>query len=798
MANIKAVIRQQKLSVTVPRLVSDTVNYMGISLKTDNTWAGYTIVCFLTKINNIAENKQIGLWFVTQDENLATYQSPPFSLSAGLWEIWFMGTIYNAPYSVLRRITTEPQIIEVGDTGYMGSEMTEEQLNLATQAYQEAYEVWSAWKNGELIGPPGPQGEPGPDDYILVQESQPTSVSNAVWIKPSGDVIELATQEDIENITDGLVEKFSTSENYSSGKYVLYQNKIYQYITDHTAGAWDSSEVEEAVLCDKMTELEHVVDGYNNNVAPEFSENISYVSGEYVLHNGILYKFITNHAAGSWSNEDVNIDMIAPNISNIYDELSTTPIEDYISRYNITIGEGVSSSTGEIVYGDNYARSEYIDTRNSTAFALIGNNAINYCLYDENKSYISGYTSPGQTVKTLPNNAKYIIFTARPERIEDIKVHLYDANTLISTIEDDLTTIKSYNLEKLSFDERDYIDTDYISKFSVINNETVDSNTGEFNASTAGSRSDYIELLNANAIAFTGDTIINCVFFDINKNYVSGTTSTGNTINVPITSKYVIFSARTTKINNVAVHLYNAYGYMREALPWCRNMHINWIGDSIIAGSDFDEIVCDTLNIYKDSDYGIGGSTIALKEDGTDTRNAICVRYTEMSNDADIIGVSAGTNDFEYAWCPIGTIDDPDDGTSNNTFYGALKTLCKGLIDKYPTKVIFFTTPIKRAQPFESGNGGTYTPNGQMLTPFSKNKYGKTLMDYANIIKEVCGYYSIPVLDMYSESLLNPHIASQQSLFDSALTHPNSTGKKIMARRVSGWLSHLEGLINGI
>jgi lysophospholipase L1-like esterase len=165
----------------------------------------------------------------------------------------------------------------------------------------------------------------------------------------------------------------------------------------------------------------------------------------------------------------------------------------------------------------------------------------------------------------------------------------------------------------------------------------------------------------------------------------------------------------------------------------------------------------------------------------------MCIRYANMSNDADIIAISGGTNDFYYAWTPIGTID----STGTDTFYGALKTLCEGLITKYPKKPIFFTTPLKRSQPFTDGNGGEYTPDGVMLTPFSKNKYGKTLMDYADIIKEVCGYYSIPVLDVNRESLLNPHITAQQDMFDNVLTHPNDEGRKIMARRVCGWLMQL-------
>ena len=224
---------------------------------------------------------------------------------------------------------------------------------------------------------------------------------------------------------------------------------------------------------------------------------------------------------------------------------------------------------------------------------------------------------------------------------------------------------------------------------------------------------------------------------------------------------------------------------------WCYGKKINWTGDSIVAGGDFDDLVSEELGMIE-TDYGISGSTIALKADGTDGRNAIVARYENMSNDADVIAVSAGTNDWMYAWCPVGNIN----STENTTFYGALKNLCYGLITKYPRAVIFFTTPLKRSQPFTNGDGGAYTPDNVPTDPFSKNKYGYTLMDYCDIIKEVCAYYSIPVLDLNRESLMNPQIPAQADLFSDG-THPSEAGRRIQARRVAGWLTQLAHDITG-
>ena len=39
-------------------------------------------------------------------------------------------------------------------------------------------------------------------------------------------------------------------------------------------------------------------------VAPEFSDQSSYTAGSYVLKNGVLYRFTSDHAAGAWTGTD--------------------------------------------------------------------------------------------------------------------------------------------------------------------------------------------------------------------------------------------------------------------------------------------------------------------------------------------------------------------------------------------------------------------------------------------------------------------------------------------------------------
>ena len=53
------------------------------------------------------------------------------------------------------------------------------------------------------------------------------------------------------------------------------------------------------------------------------------------------------------------------------------------------------------------------------------------------------------------------------------------------------------------------------------------------------------------------------------------------------------------------------------------------------------------------------------------------------------------------------------------------------------------------------------------------------MIDFVNAIKEICAFYSIPVLDLYSNSQLNPLAPGWSTLFGDGL-HPNNKGHEII------------------
>lgn len=493
---------------------------------------------------------------------------------------------------------------------------------------------------------------------------------------------------------------------------------------------------------------------------------------------------------------------------------------------DLVAGEAVQSTTGNFVSMSTFSRTNKIrlpDAAMMVIFKWISTSPTSLnalCFYDADQSYISGIATPLsdediEKKHLIPSNARYIAYSGSTTAFPNLKAEIGIRNVMGQVLEllpqkaDLVTTFNEEYVKQQTLLQN-------VRGVKMFPNNLVNVEECENNAYIAWQTGTvYHQEPNYFCTGFIPvlpDTMYkanhgrNYAWYNSAKVYVGGDSGTAiqSGITSPANAAFIRFTVNKTEdgIQN-PIDLYFAKfsdfndttvipNVLTNPMYWTNGKRVNWLGDSIVAGYDFDDIVCAEMGLIQQYEYGLNASTISLNANGSDGRDAMCIRYANMTDDCDIVIVSGGTNDWMYAWAPIGDIN----SVANNTFYGAMKTLCEGLISKYPDKVILFTTPIKRAQPFTNGDGGTYTPDGVETTPNSKNKYGKTLGDYADIIKEVCGYYSIPVLDLYRESGLDPNIQQQKAYFDEIGTHPNETGRKIMARRVCGWLTQVSYNIN--
>ena len=209
-----------------------------------------------------------------------------------------------------------------------------------------------------------------------------------------------------------------------------------------------------------------------------------------------------------------------------------------------------------------------------------------------------------------------------------------------------------------------------------------------------------------------------------------------------------------------------------------KNKKVAFLGDSITAGcgtsgagKDFVALFGKMAECAEVLNYGIGGTRIAPWQPYSENMadGNFCGRVEELDENADIIVVFGGTNDFCHGNAPLGT---PDDHTPA-TFYGACHFLMNRLVERFCGKPIVILTPLHRH--------GEDTPRED----------NATLKSYVNALKDSAEWYALPVLDLFAVSGIQPCIPGvQQKLCPDGL-HPNDAGHRILAERIYAFLRSL-------
>lgn len=209
------------------------------------------------------------------------------------------------------------------------------------------------------------------------------------------------------------------------------------------------------------------------------------------------------------------------------------------------------------------------------------------------------------------------------------------------------------------------------------------------------------------------------------------------------------------------------------------NIKVNFLGDSITEGtgtSGADKIFHALLAkkyCLTARNYGIGGTRIAYQTTPSANERwdrSFSDRFSQMDDDADLVVVFGGTNDYGHGDAPIGAFEDRDP----STFYGGCHFLMKGLIEKYPEATIVIMTPLHRAVEERVRNGETLY-----------------LKKYVEIIKEVAEYYSLPVIDLWAISGIQPKVDVIKAKYCPDGLHPNDAGHVLMAERIGNFLERL-------
>ena len=212
---------------------------------------------------------------------------------------------------------------------------------------------------------------------------------------------------------------------------------------------------------------------------------------------------------------------------------------------------------------------------------------------------------------------------------------------------------------------------------------------------------------------------------------------------------------------------------------------ICFLGDSITEGcgtsgaeNGFPQLLYRQYGLAAAWNHGIGGTRFARQIQPSEnpiTDRDFCARVSELNEEADVVVVFGGTNDYGHGDAPFGT---PLDRTAD-TFCGACYELFSRLRERFPAAVILVVTPIHRLRD-ESHQG-----DGRQQAP------RPALREYVQVIRETARAFGLPVLDLFQANVLNPNDPAVQEAFVPDGLHPNDDGHRVLAQWIGQCLETL-------
>ena len=312
---------------------------------------------------------------------------------------------------------------------------------------------------------------------------------------------------------------------------------------------------------------------------------------------------------------------------------------------------------------------------------------------------------------------------------------------------------------------------------------------------------DTIELMNGNYPPSTG------AFYNSDKTYnseISVSGSAPHTLTVPENAYYFRVNYFPTQTSTIYVTR-NSANYSLENNTYLDSAKLLY-GNTIV----FDELtnLYKNINKYKGKTWDVYGDSITecnyrtsqnyqyfvASKLGIGTVNnygvsgdgfkQLAATISEKTSEPDFITVFCGTNNFGCVH-EQSTLGDITDTSSTESVTGYIRLTIEKLLAKYPCTPIGFFTPLPRA----NGNSvGKQVSGG-----------GYTMEQLADRIIEICGEYSIPVLDLYRCSNLRPWIPENKAKYFSCSKtasgdglHPNVIGHEyFIAPKVTNFIKTL-------
>ena len=486
-------------------------------------------------------------------------------------------------------------------------------------------------------------------------------------------------------------------------------------------------------------------------------------------------------------------------IENAYSHAFSTVVDGWTDEA-VTYETGYIGSNGAVTSNPSFIHSNYIECSEGDEiyYNLYGYSSTVYIVtfYNSSKTRISGIvgkTGFTEGTTNAPENAAYVVFCSSSASgytgsFKQSKNQRVSGDTMV-------TNLKGYTDGRTSIDNTSFVLTR--SNLKLISGSIYCNQPTGFWTLAEGMRTDYIPVSEGDVVkyrcyAYIGSSIqtYTLAMFDATKTCVDYVKATATGV---INGSYTVASgvAYVMLSWSESMNLYNGWfeitlasypqsledyikgKYLTEESPlngkqWC------CLGDSITYGVSTTKTYATFIQERTGCvQWNFGESNTAIAKANSSVTNNMATRYSDMYNDADYVTVLGGTNDHGQQ-ISIGQWGDSD----QLTLYGAMKILCEGLIGKYVGKKIGFILPMPK-----------YTQTGGVYTDYSYPS--ESFKPYVDCIHDVCKRYSIPVLDLYTESGLSVANSSVRTALIPDGLHPNADGHKFISRKIQRFLESL-------
>ena len=259
-------------------------------------------------------------------------------------------------------------------------------------------------------------------------------------------------------------------------------------------------------------------------------------------------------------------------------------------------------------------------------------------------------------------------------------------------------------------------------------------------------------------------------------------TLNGKLPNIPKNAKYVVLNVPKNSYNKIF-----AFCNFTSNSRWS-GKNVLFLGDSFIDQGNLSGEICKLLGC-NEINRGISGAITASKggnsylslvdriKDNVHDDSNKNEHYHSLPSECDAIIINCSTNDYGTS-VELGTMEE---GYSKlNTFYGGVHFVINKLVAKYGNIPIIWINATHRF----SSNLAEFSISGDGKFIRTRNNANHTLIEYIEALEEVCAAYSVPVVDAYRTSRIQPFFDKNKKEFTVDGLHPNSMGSKQIALKV--------------